>query len=114
MHCGENPELTYHANGGVFSTYVSTRYPAAGSPVILTDAVPQKEGYRFRGWAESETATIADIVSSPYTMPDHDTVLYAVYEPVKYEVTVHTVDGYSVAGINADGYTFGEYAEFYR
>lgn len=108
----KNPELTYHANGGVFSTYVSTRYPAAGSPVILTDAVPQKEGYCFRGWAESETATIADIVSSPYTMPDHDTVLYAVYEPVKYEVTVHTVDGYSVAGINADGYTFGEYAEF--
>lgn len=45
-------------------------------------------------------------------MPDHDTVLYAVYEPVKYEVTVHTVDGYSVAGINADGYTYGEYAEF--
>ena len=108
----KNPSLVYHANGGVFSTYAGTKYPAAGSQVMLTGAQPQKEGYRFCGWAESEMAAVADVVSSPYTMPDHDTVLYAVYEPMKYKIDVHTVDGYSVAGISADGYPYGEYAEF--
>ena len=108
----KNPELVYNANGGVFSTYAGSSYPAPGSLVKLTDAVPGKDGYVFRGWAESETATVADIVSSPYRMPGTDTVLYAVYEPVKYTVSVSSASGYSVSGINADGYVLGEYAEF--
>lgn len=108
----KNPALTYSANGGVFSTYANTLYPAAGSQIMLTSAVPKKDGYIFRGWAESETATTADLVASPYTMPNSDTVLYAVYEPVKYEVTVQTADGYSVSGIDPEGYTHGAYAEF--
>lgn len=108
----KNPELSYNSNGGVFSTYVGVSYPTAGSSVNLTSATPQKEGYIFRGWAERENAAIDDIISSPYTMPDRDTVLYAVYEPIKYEVRVSEAAGYSVNGISADGYTIGEYAEF--
>ncbi len=108
----KNPELVYNANGGVFGTYAGTSYPAAGSLVTLTDAVPQKDGYVFCGWAQNTTASKADIVSSPYTMPDHDTVLYAVYEPILYTVSVFAADGYSALGINAGGYTLGEYAEF--
>ena len=108
----KNPELVYNANGGVFGTYAGTSYPAAGSLVTLTDAVPQKDGYVFCGWAQTPTASKADIVSSPYTMPDHDTVLYAVYEPILYTVSVFAADGYSALGINAGGYTLGEYAEF--
>ena len=45
-------------------------------------------------------------------MPDHDTILYAVYEPTHYAVTVHAADGYSVTGIAAEGYTYGTYVEF--
>ena len=108
----KNPELVYNANGGVFGTYAGTSYPAAGSSVTLTDAVPQKDGYVFCGWAQTPTASKADIVSSPYTMQDHDTVLYAVYEPILYTVSVFAADGYSALGINAGGYTLGEYAEF--
>lgn len=108
----KNPELIYNANGGVFSTYVSAAYPPAGSLVRLSSAVPQKEGYTFVGWAESETATKADVITSLYTMPDKDTVLYAVYEPVKYTVSVSLTDGYTVSGISADGYMLGDYAEF--
>ena len=108
----KNPELTYNANGGTFSTYAGVSYPASGSTVTLTGAVPQKDGYIFRGWAESETAAVDEIISSPYIMPNHDTVLYAVYEPIKYAVSVNTADGYSVSGIAAGGYTLGEYAEF--
>ena len=108
----KNPELVYNANGGIFNTYAGASYPRAGSLVTLTSAVPQKTGFVFRGWAESATATVADIVSAPYTMPDHDTVLYAVYEPIKYTVTVNTASGYSVSGIEPDGYTLGEFAEF--
>ena len=70
-----NPELIYNANGGIFNTYAGTSYPAAGSEVTLTSAVPQKEGYMFVGWAESETAAASDIISAPYIMPDSDTVL---------------------------------------
>ena len=107
-----NPELIYNANGGIFNTYAGTSYPAAGSEVTLTSAIPQKEGYIFVGWAESETAAASDIISAPYIMPDNDTVLYAVYEPIKYEVNIYAADGYSVSGINEDGYIIGEYAEF--
>lgn len=107
-----NPELTYNANGGVFNTYAGALYPAAGSQVTLTSAVPQKEGYTFIGWAESAAASADEIVTSPYTMPDNDTTLYAVYEPVNFTVDVHTSAGYSVSGINTEGYTIGEYAEF--
>ena len=108
----KNPELTYNANGGVFTSFAAAAYPPVGSSVALTSAVPQKEGYRFVGWAESETATVSDIVASPYTMPNHDTVLYAVYEPIRYTVAVDSAAGYSVSGINAGGYVFGEYAGF--
>lgn len=108
----KNPELVYNANGGVFGTYAGSSYPAAGSSVKLTEATPKKDGYVFCGWAETQTATKADIVSSPYTMPNRDTVLYAVYEPVKYMTSVFAASGYSVSGINAGGYTLGEYAEF--
>ena len=108
----KNPELTYNANGGAFSTYAGVSHPAYGSTVKLTGAVPQKDGYVFRGWAESETATADEIISPPYIMPNHDTVLYAVYEPIKYAVSVNTVDGYSVSGIAAGGYILGECAEF--
>lgn len=108
----KNPELVYNANGGVFGTYAGSSYPAAGSSVKLTEATPKKDGYVFCGWAETQTATKANIVSSPYTMPNRDTVLYAVYEPVKYMTSVFAASGYSVSGINAGGYTLGEYAEF--
>ncbi len=108
----KNPELTYNANGGTFGTYAGASYPPAGSTVTLTGTVPQKEGYVFLGWAESADATRADIVPMLYVMPDSDTVLYAVYEPVKYTVSVSAADGYSVSGINAGGYMLGEYAEF--
>ncbi len=108
----KNPELSYNANGGIFSTYAGVTYPAAGSSVTLTSAQPHKEGYVFLGWAENETAATADILSSPYTMPDRDTVLYAVYEPIQYEVKTSAASGYSINGIDADGYKFGEYAEF--
>ena len=108
----KNPELTYNANGGTFGAYALASYPPAGSFATLTGTVPKKEGYTFVGWAESETSTRADIVSSPYTMPNHDTVLYAVYEPIKYTVSVSTAGGYSVSGINSAGYMIGEYVEF--
>lgn len=108
----KNPELVYNANGGAFTTYAGASYPPAGSSVSLTDAVPQREGYIFCGWAESSLAAKADVVSAPYTMPNRDTILYAVWEPVKYAVSVSVADGYSVSGINADGYVLGEYAEF--
>ena len=108
----KNPELTYNANGGTFGAYALASYPPAGSLVTLTSTVPKKEGYTFVGWAESETSTRSDIVSSPYTMPNHDTVLYAVYEPIKYTVSVSAASGYSVSGINSAGYMIGEYVEF--
>ena len=40
----KNPELTYNANGGAFSTYAGVSHPAYGSTVKLTGAVPQKDG----------------------------------------------------------------------
>ena len=106
-----NPSLTYNANGGLFNSAVAVTYPAAGAEVIVADLSPQLEGHEFTGWKIGEDGTVTYCAGEMFTMPDTDTVLYAVWQKRTYPVTTTVADGYSVVGLN-DSYKFGDVAIF--
>ena len=106
-----NPSLTYNANGGLFNSAVAVTYPAAGAEVTVADLSPQLEGHEFTGWKIGEDGTVTYCAGEMFTMPDTDTVLYAVWQKRTYPVTATVTDGYSVVGLN-DSYKFGDVAIF--
>ena len=85
-----NPSLSFDANGGAFSSAPEIRYPAAGSEESIPSAAPEKAGHIFAGWGNEKGASIADYPadgSKKITMPDADTLLYAVWQKQKYTIT---------------------------
>ena len=106
-----NPSLTYNANGGLFNSAVAVTYPAAGAKVTVADLSPQLEGHEFTGWKIGEDGTVTYCAGEMFTMPDTDTVLYAVWQKRTYPVTATVADGYSVVGLS-DSYKFGDVAIF--
>ena len=85
-----NPSLSFDANGGAFSSAPEIRYPAAGSEESIPSATPEKAGHIFAGWSNEKGASIADYPadgSQKITMPDADTLLYAVWQKQKYAIT---------------------------
>ncbi len=85
-----NPSLSFDANGGAFSSVPEIRYPAAGSEESIPSAAPEKAGHIFAGWSTKKDASIADYPadgSKKITMPDADTLLYAVWQKQKYTIT---------------------------
>ena len=106
-----NPSLTYNANGGLFNSAVAVTYPAAGAEVTVADLSPQLEGHEFTGWKIGEDGTVTYCAGEMFTMPDTDTVLYAVWQKRTYPVTATVADGYSVVGLS-DSYKFGDVAIF--
>ena len=85
-----NPSLSFDANGGAFSSAPEIRYPAAGSEENIPSAAPEKAGHIFAGWSDEKGASIADYPadgSKKITMPDADTLLYAVWQKQKYTIT---------------------------
>ena len=85
-----NPSLSFDANGGAFSSAPEIRYPAAGSEESIPSAAPEKAGHIFAGWSDEKGASIADYPadgSKKITMPDADTLLYAVWQKQKYTIT---------------------------
>ncbi len=85
-----NPSLSFDANGGAFSSAPEIRYPAAGSEESIPSAAPEKAGHIFAGWSTKKDASIADYPadgSQKITMPDADTLLYAVWQKQKYTIT---------------------------
>ena len=85
-----NPSLSFDANGGAFSSAPEIRYPAAGSEESIPSATPEKAGHIFAGWSNEKGASIADYPadgSKKITMPDADTLLYAVWQKQKYTIT---------------------------
>ena len=69
-------EVIYDANGG--SGAPASTSGTTGS-IVLTDKTPTRDGYKFLGWAESETATAAKYQPGDKVAFTKDTVLYAVW-----------------------------------
>ena len=94
----KNPSLSYDANGGAFYTEVNILYPESGQTVSLTSVVPHRTGYEFVGWSWNKNGSAGDCIDS-VVMPAEDSVLYAVWQKLRYTVSVLLPDGYSVEWI---------------
>ena len=80
-------ELKYDANGGTGAPASQTR--TAGHPTVnqvtftVRDQIPTKEGYTFKGWADSSTATTAQYQPGGTVDVKHENspkTVYAVWE----------------------------------
>lgn len=97
-------ELKYDANGGTGAPASQTR--TAAHPTVnqvtftVRDQIPTKEGYTFKGWADSSTATTAQYQPGGTIAVNHadsPKTVYAVWEknaaPIEYTVTYYKNDG---------------------
>ncbi len=99
--------VAYNANGGDGAPDAQTfTYDTAGN---LSDTIPTRAGYTFKGWARANTASSAEYSASQEVknLAESGTVtLYAVWEANKYTATYDANGG----KINLDPviYTFGD------
>lgn len=97
-------ELKYDANGGTGAPASQTR--TAAHPTVnrvtftVPNQTPSKEGYTFKGWADSSTATTAQYQPGGTIAVNHadsPKTVYAVWEknaaPIEYTVTYYKNDG---------------------
>lgn len=70
--------ISYNANGGTNAPDPQTKY--AESPLELTREEPVREGYIFKGWAESSTATEADYHPGDMYTESRGRTLFAVWK----------------------------------
>ena len=89
-------KVTYNANSGEGAPESDTGY----GEITLSSIEPVKEGYTFKGWSESETATSASYQSSGAYNLVSDIILYAVWEetvvPAEYTLTYNANGGTNV------------------
>ena len=81
----------YNANGG--SGAPSTQSHWAGYSVTLSTTTPTRTGYRFLGWADSDTATSAAYQPGGKYALYYTVTLYAVWERLTYTVSYNANGG---------------------
>ena len=69
--------VSYNANGGTDAPSSQIKYE--GQSILLSDEWPSREGYRFDGWALSDSATEPDYYPYGVFNIDANTTLYAVW-----------------------------------
>ena len=97
-------ELHYNANGGTGApdSQTYTSYSATSTQATFTsrNQIPTKDGYTFKGWADSAAATTAQYQPGGRIAVNHadsPKTVYAVWEknaaPTEYTVTYYKNDG---------------------
>lgn len=86
--------ITYNANGGAGAPAQQTKTQDVA--LTLSSSVPSREGYKFLGWADNQSAASAQYKSGASFTKNADTTLYAVWSPVSY--TVKFFDGANLLG----------------
>ena len=97
-------ELHYNANGGTGApdsqTYTSLSATTTRATFTSRNQIPTKDGYTFKGWADSKTATAAQYQPGGTIAVNHadsPKTVYAVWEknvaPIEYTVTYYKNDG---------------------
>ena len=102
--------LTYDDNGGSggpgVRPTVTIAKPASEYTFTIHSTEPTRTGYKFKGWATSKNATVAEYTSGDKVPKGNDWTLYAVWEIEKYTVTLNKDTGISsVSG--AGTYNYG-------
>ena len=77
--------VSYDANGG--SSAPGTQTKMENVALTLASTIPAREGYTFRGWATSPTATTADYQPGGSYTANAAVTLYAVWEKDSYTVS---------------------------
>ena len=77
--------VSYDANGG--SSAPGTQTKMENVALTLASTIPAREGYTFRGWATSPTATTADYQPGGNYTANAAVTLYAVWEKDSYTVS---------------------------
>ena len=97
-------ELHYNANGGTGApdsqTYTSLSATSTQATFTSRNQIPTKDGYTFKGWADSAAATTAQYQPGGTIAVNHadsPKTVYAVWEknaaPIEYTVTYYKNDG---------------------
>ena len=96
--------VSYNANGG---TGAPTRQiKTYGKTLVLTNAIPERTGYIFKGWATSETGSVAYQAGSNYTT-NASITLYAVWEPIILTVTFDAITNGGVTQTESKRIAYG-------
>ena len=77
--------VSYDANGG--SNAPGTQTKTENVALTLASTIPAREGYTFRGWATTPTATTADYQPGESYTANATVTLYAVWEKESYTVS---------------------------
>ena len=77
--------VSYDANGG--SNAPGTQTKTENIALTLANTIPAREGYTFRGWATTPTATTADYQPGGSYTANAAVTLYAVWEKDSYTVS---------------------------
>ena len=83
--------VSYNANGGINPPSSQTKIH--GETLTLTSAKPTREGYDFKGWATSSSATSATYAAGGSYTSNANTTLYAVWEKTIFTVSYNANGG---------------------
>ena len=96
--------VTFNANGGINPPSSQTK--THGVTLTLTSSVPSREGYDFKGWATSASATGATYSAGGSYTGNANITLYAVWEKTVYTITYNANGG--TGAPSAQTKTFGQ------
>ena len=96
--------VSFNANGGINPPSSQTK--THGVTLTLTSSVPSREGYDFKGWATSSTATGATYSAGGSYTSNANVTLYAVWEKTVYTITYNANGG--TGAPSAQTKTFGQ------
>ena len=81
--------VEYDVNGGTGT--ITAQRKVKGTNLTLSSTVPTKDGYLFKGWASSKTATSAEYNARSVYSKDESVRLYAVWSEVVASTTIGSV-----------------------
>ncbi len=76
-------EITYDVCGGTGTP--EKQIKTYGSDLVLSNTIPTKRGYTFKGWGTESNGTVVYAAGATYTT-DESVTLYAIWELLTYEV----------------------------
>lgn len=101
--------LIYNANGGTNAPAVDSRtiYNTETSYTFtVSNNVPSRAGYTFKGWAKSASATSASYSSGSSLTLSSSTTIYAVWQSINHQLTVNPNGGYRVSDNNTNNVVY--------
>lgn len=91
--------ISYNLNGGTGS-FTNQTYNY-GTKVVISDKIPQRDGYKFLGWATTSEGTSVNYKSGDTYEKNTSITLYAVWKAIPYTKTqIVNKNTYSIFNVN--------------